>query len=164
MEKTINEIYFSTVAIGEYYFSPQQKELITTIAFQCPLKSSAAVYKARSLYAIFNPHTSFNNHAICQSQGMQYRMANTNQSQSQLSIAQSGNLLQVNYSGNGHISQLKLINTLGQVLSQWQSSISENQKQENLDINSLNLAIGIYILQAISTDGKINNQKFSFNK
>ncbi len=164
MEKTINEIYFSTVAIGEYYFSPLQKEQITIIAFQCPLKSSAAVYKARSLYALFHPYTNFDNHAICLSQGMQYRIANTNQSQSQLSITQSGNLLQVNYSGNGNISQLKIINTLGQELSQWPSTISENQKQENLDISTLNLSSGIYILQATSTDGKVNNQKFSFNK
>jgi hypothetical protein len=84
--------------------------------------------------------------------------------QSQLSIAQSGNLLQVNYSGNGNIFQLKIINTLGQVLSQWPSTISDNQKQENLDISTLNLSSGIYIMQATSTDGKVNNQKFSFNK
>jgi len=52
-----------------------EMEQITTIAWQCPLKSAAAVYKARSMYALVHPFTRFDNYSICNAQGMQYRAA-----------------------------------------------------------------------------------------
>jgi len=41
----------------------------------CPLKSSSAVYKAGGMYGIVEPFTRFDNYSICDSQGMQYRLA-----------------------------------------------------------------------------------------
>jgi hypothetical protein len=160
MEKIINEIYFQTIAKGYFSFSTTQKELITQIAFECPLKSASAVYKARRMYSILHPFTNFDNRAICLEQGMQYRIGNANQNQSQLSITESNGNLLVKFEGEGSIKQLTIINTLGQIITSWQT----NQKQENININALNLSNGLYIIHATTTDGKMDTKKFIYQK
>jgi hypothetical protein len=132
---------------------------ISQIAYQCPLKSASAVYKARSLYSIIHPFTDFDNRAICLGQGINYRVAN-NQDNSKLEITQNANILNVTYSGIGNLQRLKLINVLGQELFAWQT----NQKQEQINLNSLHLQNGIYILQAVSEDGKTTTKKFNYRK
>jgi hypothetical protein len=160
LEKTINNIYLQTVAKGNFSFSTSQKELITQIAFECPLKSASAVYKARRMYSILHPFTNFDNRAICLEQGMQYRIGNANQNQSQLLITEINGNFVVNFEGAGTIKHLTIINTLGQIITSWQT----NQKQENININALNLSNGLYIIHATTTDGKIDTKKFIYKK
>jgi hypothetical protein len=133
---------------------------ITQIAYQCPLKSAAAVYKARRMYSILHPFTNFDNRAICLEQGMQYRIGNSNQNQSQLSITESNGNLLVKFEGEGNLKQLSILNPIGQTITSWQT----NQKQENLNINSLNLSNGFYIIHATTTNGKIDTKKFIYQK
>ena len=160
MEKTINNIYLQTLAKGNFSFSLSQLNQISQIAFECPLKSASAVYKARRMYSILHPFTNFDNRAICLEQGMQYRIGNTNQNQSQLSITESNGNLLVKFEGEGNLKQLSILNPIGQTITSWQT----NQKQENLNINSLNLSNGFYIIHATTTNGKIDTKKFIYQK
>jgi hypothetical protein len=41
---------------------------ISQVAYQCPLKSASAVFKAREMYAIDHPLANFDNYAICSNQ------------------------------------------------------------------------------------------------
>ena len=138
---------------------------ITQIAYQCPLKSAAAVYKARGMYSIVDPTANFDDYSICLSQGMQYRTANPlqNNVDGDIIIKQLDQTLQVNYTGKSSLQSIRILNNLGQVLTQWQSAIANNQ-QQTISINNLNMQNGLYILQAQSADGNITNRKFIFTK
>ena len=75
MERSINDIYLTTLARGNRNFSNQQKETIETIAGLCPLLGGIAVYKARSLLYTYNDSIYFNNEATCPDPGVLYRLA-----------------------------------------------------------------------------------------
>jgi len=164
MEKTINTIYLSTLAMDEFEFTPQQIQQIQNIAFQCPLKSSAAVYKARAMYSLIHPFINFDNYSICAGQGMSYRNGNTNQNYNNdlIILTQQNNLLQIELKTDIKFINYKILNCLGQTIKQWSSAGAENQKLQRIDVSSLNN--GLYILQGQDIFGKVSNQKFIFNK
>lgn len=165
MEKTINEIYLNTLAMGEYSFSPAEMEQITTIAWQCPLKSAAAVYKARSMYALVHPFTRFDNYSICNAQGMQYRAAQQTEATKpavSIQIYPNPNSGQLNISWSeisGNVNYT-LINALGQIVKKWNSA----DVLQSLDLNKTGIGNGLYIIQAQSEDGKMHQQKFIYQR
>ena len=65
-EKTVNSIYLSTVAVGNYTFTPTQLASLQAIASQCPLTGGEAVMRARDLLALApNPPVFYNDASIC---------------------------------------------------------------------------------------------------
>ncbi|MCB0849673.1 MAG: hypothetical protein KDC20_07975, partial [Bacteroidetes bacterium] len=64
MQKMINEIYLSTVAKDVLEFTNDQIQDLYAIASQCPLAGGQAVYRARSLYALADKNTFFNNFTV----------------------------------------------------------------------------------------------------
>ena len=72
-EKIINGIYLSTIAKDFYEFNQDQVNSIYDIAWQCPFLGGPAVYTARSLYALMDDTTSFDDELICAQQGIALR-------------------------------------------------------------------------------------------
>jgi hypothetical protein len=72
-EKTVNEIFASTLAKMNYVFSPAQKALLYSISNQCPLAGGDAVYRARALFTIFDDTTDFDDAYLCYLANMQFR-------------------------------------------------------------------------------------------
>jgi hypothetical protein len=159
MEKTINEIYLNTIAIGEFQFTPAQMSQISQIAYQCPLKSAAAVYKAREMYAIDHPLANFDNYSICSNQGIQYRIGNTS-TNNDVKVVQISNQLQIELVGKGEYQNYRILNSLGQLVHQWQS----NNKVQSLELEHKLQTSGIYILQAQSANGNQSSKKFIYTK
>jgi adenylate cyclase class IV len=157
--KTINEIYLNTIAIGEFGFSPTQMSQISQIAYQCPLKSAAAVYKAREMYAIDHPLANFDNYQLCTNQGIQYRIGNTENTNT-INITQLANQLQIEEKGANDLQNYRLFNSLGQILLEWKSIL----KLQTIDIGTLNLSTGIYIIQAQNAKGNQSSKKFIYTK
>ncbi|OQB63839.1 MAG: hypothetical protein BWX95_00870 [Bacteroidetes bacterium ADurb.Bin141] len=77
MQKMINEIYLSTVAKDVLEFTNDQIQDLYAIASQCPLAGGQAVYRARSLYALADKNTFFNNFTVCEAAGYAMRKAVT---------------------------------------------------------------------------------------
>ena len=75
MQKMINEIYLSTVAKDVLEFTNDQIQDLYAIASQCTLAGGQAVYRARSLYALADKNTFFNNFTVCEAAGYAMRKA-----------------------------------------------------------------------------------------
>jgi hypothetical protein len=165
LERIINEIYLNTLAKREFEFSASQWYQISQIAFLCPLKSASAVYKARGMYSIVDPTANFDDYSICLNQGMQYRTTNTQQNNvdGDITIKQLDQTLQVNYTGKSSLQSIRVLNNLGQILTQWQSATT-NSQQQTINLSNLNIQNGLYILQAQSANGKFSNRKFIYTK
>lgn len=158
MEKTINEIYLTTLAIGIFEFSPSQMSRITQIAFQCPLKSASAVFRAREMYAIDNPLTNFDNFQLCAEQGIQYRYGNNKDAN--IEVTQKANQLHIELQGSEGIVTFMIYNSLGQLMHQWNSK----SEQQTLDVKNILPNNGMYILQAQNEDGIYNSKKFIYTR
>jgi len=80
-EKTVNGIYFSTVAKRDFDFTPAQASTLLSIASQCPFAGGSGVYKARALYRLINHAMQFDDVYNCGQLGY-LRLANegTNES------------------------------------------------------------------------------------
>jgi hypothetical protein len=63
-----------------------------------------------------------------------------------------------NLDGHSVISCASIVKATGQELFTWHT----NQKQEQINLSSIYLQNGIYILHAVSQDGKISTQKFNY--
>jgi len=168
MEKTINEIYLNTFAQGEFTFTTEQMAQITEIAWQCPLKSATAVYKARGMYAIAYPYTRFDNYSICATQGLQYRMAQAEQTQQKVEEVKvllvfpnpSSGIINIQLSGNNNPAFYKIINSLGQQLYNWQNQ----EELQTVNLATLGFSSGVYYIEAQIPEGKTYRQKFVYQK
>ncbi len=58
-EKIVNRIFLETIAIGQAGFSSGQIDSLESIASQCPEEGGNAVFKARSILAVINENTLF---------------------------------------------------------------------------------------------------------
>ena len=151
MERTINDIYLQTLARGIFDYTADQWSSISYIAWQCPLKSASAVYKARGMYSIVEPFTRFDNYSICASQGMQFRLAQEEQEEEQLIEREmfmvypnpNAGLLQIEINKIDGLAQFEIVNTLGQSILQWQHS----DARQSLDLNKLQFSSGLYIVE-----------------
>jgi hypothetical protein len=125
--------------------------LIQTIA--------AAVYKAREMYAIDHPLSNFDNYQLCANQGIQYRQGNTS-SNNDFNVIQIANQLQIEVVGKVEYQNYRILNSLGQLLHQWQS----NNKIQILELEQKLQTSGMYIIQAQSASGNQTSKKFIYTK
>ncbi|MFN5492914.1 MAG: T9SS type A sorting domain-containing protein [Bacteroidota bacterium] len=159
MEQIINEIFLSTIAVGNFSFDAQQMNKIKQIAYSCPLMSPSAVYKAREMYGIDHPLANFDNELFCSGIGSQFRTENTNAG-GDLFVSQVSSRLQIEVGGNTDYLDYKIFNNLGQLIHRWKS----NSRQQTIDASNILLSNGIYILQAQTTDGTQSSKKFIYSR
>ena len=72
-EKTLNELYFSTVGKGNYHLSPTQQSVVLSIANQCPYTGGEAVYRARAMRLLFEPEYQYSDSVVCGLQNIGWR-------------------------------------------------------------------------------------------
>jgi len=143
------------------------KAQIQSIDSFSSLKSASAVYKARGMYGIVEPFTRFDNYSICHSQGMQYRLAQEKEEkevvkQEKFNVYPNPNagLLQIELYEIDEIANFEIVNTLGQIVHQWQNS----DARQSLDLNKLQLSAGMYYIRVSQLDGSSMQQKFIYQK
>ena len=153
--------------INNVFSLAEQWSSINYIAWQCPLKSASAVYKARGMYGIVEPFTRFDNYSICDSQGMQYRLAQENPEeevieQEKLMVYPNPNagLLHLDLIGIDSPVNFEIVNTLGQTVHQWQHS----DARQTIDLDKLQISAGMYYIRVIQLDGSSMQQKFIYQK
>jgi hypothetical protein len=72
-ERFINELFLSTVAQGNLPDDELDIEQLWSIATQCPLQGGDAVFRARSIYRLFDPLIYFPDDSLCQSDTLELR-------------------------------------------------------------------------------------------
>ncbi len=93
IEKEINEIYLSTIAVGIYTFTEIQASVINTLAYECPYTGGTAVFKARSLKTFMDMNiTIFNDDDCLNQMGSRHsNFANNTSSNNELGVLNSKN-------------------------------------------------------------------------
>ena len=123
-EKLFNSIYYVTTAKGNYDFTAQQRDDLLAIAGQCPYSGGDAVFKARTVCALFD-ETVYDDRSLCAAQGVLWRIKKP-----KAAILAESNALQVRvypnptasqttvFVGNTHTDlQLTLNDALGRTLA-----------------------------------------------
>jgi hypothetical protein len=72
-ERFVNDLFLSTVAQGNLPDNELEIEQLWSIATQCPLKGGDAVFRARSIYRLFDPLIYFPDDSLCQSDSLELR-------------------------------------------------------------------------------------------
>lgn len=68
-EQSVNAIFLGAVAQGAAELKPQDVDALKAIAGQCPLEGGNAVFKARSLLALYGENALFDDDDLCQPVG-----------------------------------------------------------------------------------------------
>ena len=76
-ERSINDIFFATIAKHNFTFSELQIAEIENIALQCPYTGGEAVYRARVLHTALTGFTAYNDSVNCAIQGINWRKGST---------------------------------------------------------------------------------------
>jgi hypothetical protein len=144
-EKTVNDIYLQTVAIGNTTFSTNQLTLLQSIAAQCPLSGGEAVLRARDILALAPGTPQFyNNVNTC---GNSARPSQDRTEQADLgdyvqvrpNPASESILIRYILSGEKE-HQLILANIIGEVVG----SFLLNGKEGEITVSIGNLPPGVY--------------------
>jgi hypothetical protein len=72
-ERFINELFLSTIAQGNLPDDELDIEQLWSIATQCPLQGGDAVFRARSIYRLFDPLIYFSDDSLCQGDSLELR-------------------------------------------------------------------------------------------
>ncbi|MEY4902751.1 MAG: Secretion system C-terminal sorting domain [Bacteroidota bacterium] len=75
--KNTNAIYLNTVAKGKVSFSENEKEILYSIAYQCPMLGGDAVWTARNLIELEEPQSNFNDENLCKEGQIYGKIAQT---------------------------------------------------------------------------------------
>jgi len=73
-EQAINSLYLKYLIGGIDTLSTQDSTDIALLALACPVEAGSAVYKARSLYAQYQPLLAYNDSSLCDPQNPNARM------------------------------------------------------------------------------------------
>ena len=162
-ERTVNDIYFSTIAVGDYNLSTSVQGLLQSIAYQCPYSGGEAVYSARSILALVErPY--YNDRALCAAQGVLWRTQNPKNTdkkdaKSDLKVkvfpnptASVSNIL---LQGEHFDLSLTLTDMLGRVIMD--NTIAEKATTTQLSFDGM--VTGIYVLTLRDTSGNIVTQQ-----
>jgi Secretion system C-terminal sorting domain len=69
-EQAVNDIYIRLLKYGFFSLNEDDKDLITSLANSCPYSNGSAVFKARSLYAMYNPAAMYDDIKFCNAVGV----------------------------------------------------------------------------------------------
>jgi hypothetical protein len=160
-EKKVNEIYLATVAKDVFEFTNDQMQELYAIASQCPLAGGQAVYRARSLYALADKNTFFNNFTICEAAGYAMRKPEKTKSKSganQIKIypnpANESATLEYNLPGVDE-ARFMILTTTGQQLM----NIKLQGGKMTYTFSTTFLRPGVYQYCLIGNNGGVDNGK-----
>jgi len=117
--------------------------LLKSDVFMCPALGGDAVYKARSIFALFNDSIQYNDELACFNAGVQFRKANTEEKININPIKISPNptkdyLTIVGLEESSEVFFIEIVNMIGEIFIPM-------TKYSNCDnINVQNLASGVY--------------------
>ncbi len=177
-DKTVNKIYLSTVARGNFVFTATQASQLWLIATQCPLSGGKSVFKTRGLYRLIDRNADFgNDFDICNANGILLNQTNGNEnteakpenaledlSSSQAVNTQTNdNILRVNpnpaqdelkitWTSLAGIGELAIYNSLGTVVLQ-------KTVDNNFTVDISNLPVGIYWITVQNGTGNYATEK-----
>ena len=163
-EKSINDIFFSTIAKHNFTFTESQINEIENIALQCPYTGGEAVYRARVLHTALTGFTTYNDSINCAVQGINWRQGNSSKAEKFLSVSvvpnpTSGKAAFIFTSSIESIATIEIFNTLGQKVS----SFNLPSNTETFDFNTQSLSKGMYYYKVselnISLSGKFIVEK-----
>lgn len=148
-ERILNDIYFSTIAKGNFIFTEPQKATISNIAYQCPYTGGVAVYRARALQYALTDENSYDDVATCNAQNIAWRHSNVGKKDLvQLSLfpnpAEDKVSSLLNKTLESAIS-IAIYNTLGQKVAE--IAIPANTLKVNFEVETW--GAGIYYYQTL---------------
>jgi len=122
-----------------------------------------AVYEARSLFYLFNDTVYFNDSLLCAQKGISFRKGSESENVVSMSIFPNPNngLFSAKIlNSTVRIVHYKIYNLLGKVIV----SKNTNENEIQIDLNSLNIANGLYIIEAIDENNKTYRKELSYEK
>jgi Secretion system C-terminal sorting domain len=162
-ERTVNDIYLSTIASNNYSLSNTEQSTLQSIAYQCPYLGGKAVYTARSILALVErPY--YDDRALCAAQGTLWRTQNPkNTPKKELANALQvkafpnpvANLCTVFVQGEHGVLEMTVADALGRTIST--SSIAEKSNQAIVSFETM--PAGLYILTLREVNGAIAHQQ-----
>lgn len=156
-EKLVNDFQLNFIEKGIHEFTDEELLYVAHIAWQCPLTGGAAVYRARSLYALKYPEQGFDDYNTLCNTVIKTKVMRS-QSAAILDIAPNptGNAFSsfISLDSDNIEAQAILVNSNGQ------SVANQNiyDKQARLSWNTSNLPSGIYSV-IVKNNGVIVQQK-----
>ena len=144
-EKSINDIFFSTLAKHNFAFTELQKAAITDIAHQCPYTGGEAVYRARVLHTTLTGLIDFDDSTSCAIQGINWRHSNPPKVEKSITVSVIPNPTNGNAAFVFSISiesncDIEIFNSLGQKISTF--SVPKNTDIWKFDTDAF--AKGLY--------------------
>ena len=165
-EQTINRLYIKWLKIGMDSITEDDKDIIHGLALQCPYNGGTAVYKARSMWATYEPALMYDDIKLCNNAGV--NKANNNSSTKGLfddenkylsnlkasvenKIVLENELIIFPNPSNSQINirykesrntQLQIVNVVGIILKE--ISLPKDIQQVSTLVNELNTGIYIY--------------------
>ena len=159
-EKTLNELYFSTVGKGNYRLTPSQQTTVLNIANQCPYTGGEAVYRARAMRLLFEPEYQYSDSVVCGLQNIGWRKKANNPTKSAIQHwvipnPTSGNVLLQLSDGVKEDTECKVYDIQGRVVSV--VPVSAGVSQIHLSLKGLSYGVYYYSLftEGKHLDGKI---------
>jgi hypothetical protein len=160
--KSMLLIYLNSCYINNLDNLSTSEAALTSMAYQCPMEFGDAVYWARTMLSMLHESLEFNDEAVCQAETNQ-RRANIEKLKQSTSI--NKNTLVYPNPANNHVfvlpkqeicQSISLRNQFGSIV--WNSAQVNRFPYE---INIENISSGMYILEIIFDNNKIENHKLT---
>jgi Secretion system C-terminal sorting domain len=178
-EQLINRVYFKILREGVDSLNDDDSTIVVELAKQCPYQAGSAVYKARTLNAIYNPAMIFDDIKLCNSVGV-FKSSNGNNNtglfdgengylqnlkpDTETSVLETdelivypnpaSNQLNIRYNCKEN-STLQLMNILGVLLKE--IDLSKNVQRVTISINDL--PTGVYTYRHIQNKTNLHTGK-----
>ncbi len=165
-EKTINNIYLNTIAIGNFEFTDSQKEIVSQISHQCPYIGGKYVFIARSILSYWLPNYYFDDKSLCNSTSRQaITQVKTNNEFPSIKAIVYPNPTKGIFTLECNISNYSNVIVLIKDLA-GKTIITKELNNKNIihDFDSSELTNGIYILTVKSGSEILSNKRLNIMK
>jgi hypothetical protein len=166
-EKTVNDVYLNTVALGNYSLSAQQRAALYPVTLQCPKMGGSTVFLARALYRLEDPSAIFYNDLNACSPPDALVASNNGQQQQALP---SNKTFTFPNPANGEVTvvmaenvfadQVKLVHLNGQTVA----SYPLNEDVKRFTFSTAQVPPGIYLVKLMDGDKTIHTEKLAINR
>lgn len=152
-ERSVNELYLSTLAKGSYTIDEAQTTLLHDLAFQCPELGGTAVFKARALYEYWFEMQTWDDEAACANAGSRVKTrkrakAPVQETKLQVNIIPNpaDEIATISFADlTTEEMSLTIYNTLGQIVMT--QKISTYTANHVIVTNKLNAGVYYFLLQ-----------------
>lgn len=153
-EKTVNDIYLQTVAIGNNTFSAPQLVSLQAIAAKCPLSNGEAVLRSRALLQLLQgAPADYDDLSICGGGERSSQKKMTGQSSIRVYPNPANDVLSIDFQGIGEISgQFLMFNALGQIIKE--IALHSNDGTTQLPLHGFSDGVYWYVVPGLGA-GKI---------